>query len=193
MNTYVLGFLFNDKKQVWLIRKTKPEWQKGKLNGIGGKVEMGEDCVAAMIREFKEETGLTITNWDKFCTLSDGLKYQIICYVANSNEIPQTTTDEVVGLYDSKNLPDDVLFNSYWLIPMAATGYRYRVTECFEIKNHDERETTVVEQEELCKHNIPIDEICDECAEDMGLRSCEQCDEIAWDGRICYACGAKDI
>ena len=46
---------------------------------------------------------------------------------------------------------------------------------------------------ELCKHNIPIDDICDECAIEMGLRSCAQCGEIAWDGRICYACGMKEI
>lgn len=28
---------------------------------------------------------------------------------------------------------------------------------------------------------------------DMGLRSCEQCGETAWDGRICHACGMKEI
>lgn len=28
---------------------------------------------------------------------------------------------------------------------------------------------------------------------DAGMSRCEQCDELAWDGRICHACGAKDI
>lgn len=46
---------------------------------------------------------------------------------------------------------------------------------------------------ELCKHNIPVDDICDECAKEMGLSSCEQCGEIAWDGRICHSCGMKEI
>jgi hypothetical protein len=37
---YVCGFMFaNDFTEVALIRKNKPEWQRGKLNGIGGKVE----------------------------------------------------------------------------------------------------------------------------------------------------------
>ena len=46
---------------------------------------------------------------------------------------------------------------------------------------------------ELCKHNVPVDDICDECAKEMGLSRCEQCDEIAWDGRICHSCGMKEI
>ena len=46
---------------------------------------------------------------------------------------------------------------------------------------------------ELCKHNIPVDDICDECSKEMGLRRCEQCNEIAWDGRICHACGMINI
>ena len=29
--------------------------------------------------------------------------------------------------------------------------------------------------------------------ENAGLSRCEQCGETAWDGRICHACGAKDI
>jgi hypothetical protein len=34
----VAGFLFrNNDTEVALIRKNKPDWQKGKLNGIGGK------------------------------------------------------------------------------------------------------------------------------------------------------------
>jgi 8-oxo-dGTP pyrophosphatase MutT (NUDIX family) len=55
---YVLGFVFNlDKTKVALMRKTKPEWQRGRLNGIGGKIELGETSITAMHREFKEETG----------------------------------------------------------------------------------------------------------------------------------------
>lgn len=185
MKSYVLGFLFNDKEQVWLIQKTKPEWQTGKLNGIGGKVEDNEDYSDAMVREFKEEAGLNITDWKRFCVITDDEEYQIICYVAFSNGIPQTTTDEVVGLYPANNLPNNVLFNAYWLIPMAlkARGYEYVVKECFKIEHHDERNEIkpVVVQEE-------------EEEEDLSwLEICEQCDEQAWDGRICHNCGAKNI
>lgn len=60
MKQYVLGFAFSrDKKDIILISKLRPDWQKGKLNGVGGKVEF-EDIspIDAMYREFKEETGV---------------------------------------------------------------------------------------------------------------------------------------
>lgn len=64
-----------DVQNFLLIRKTHPEWQKGKLNGIGGKIEKKEKLTSngivdhwlletpfeAMIREFHEETGITTT------------------------------------------------------------------------------------------------------------------------------------
>lgn len=59
MIKYVVGFAFNmDRRTVLLITKLKPEWQKGSLNGIGGKVETGESPLFAMDREAIEETGL---------------------------------------------------------------------------------------------------------------------------------------
>ncbi len=65
MQEYVCGFMFSpDKKQVALIRKTKPEWQKDLLNGIGGKIESGESPHEAMVREFYEESGNTYV-WRK--------------------------------------------------------------------------------------------------------------------------------
>lgn len=45
----------------------------------------------------------------------------------------------------------------------------------------------------LCSHKVPVDDMCEECAKEMGLRSCENCGETAWDGRICHICGMKDI
>ena len=58
---YVVGFLFNpDMTEVVLIKKNRPDWQKGLLNGVGGKIESGEDPITAMIREFKEETGIKL-------------------------------------------------------------------------------------------------------------------------------------
>ena len=58
MNKYVLGFMFSKNlEQVALIHKLNPKWQRGKLNGIGGKIEKDETSITAMIREFTEETG----------------------------------------------------------------------------------------------------------------------------------------
>jgi 8-oxo-dGTP diphosphatase len=55
---YVLGFAFDKSDNVILVRKQKPKWQKGLLNGVGGKIEIGETSSDAMFREFREETGL---------------------------------------------------------------------------------------------------------------------------------------
>ena len=68
--SYVCGFLFTDPDaaqshllQVLLIRKLRPAWQKGYLNGIGGKIEPGETPLEAMNREFEEEAGISGLNW----------------------------------------------------------------------------------------------------------------------------------
>ena len=59
MKKYTVGFIFNkDLSKVLLIHKTKPEWQAGRINGIGGKVEDGEEYVDCMVREAEEETGI---------------------------------------------------------------------------------------------------------------------------------------
>lgn len=68
---YVVGFLFNrHEDEVLLIKKRKPEWQRGRLNGIGGSIEVGETPLEAMRREFREETGLDIVHWEKFLTMN---------------------------------------------------------------------------------------------------------------------------
>jgi 8-oxo-dGTP diphosphatase len=46
MNTiqeYVVGLAFSmDNEDIALIKKKRPAWQRGKYNGIGGKVERNE-------------------------------------------------------------------------------------------------------------------------------------------------------
>jgi 8-oxo-dGTP diphosphatase len=56
---YVAGFLFSeDESKVVLIEKNKPDFLKGLFNPVGGKKENNETSLEAMIREFKEETGV---------------------------------------------------------------------------------------------------------------------------------------
>ncbi|MCK5071508.1 MAG: 8-oxo-dGTP diphosphatase [Desulfocapsa sp.] len=57
-----LGFILSkDKKSVLLIHRNKrPEDQHlGKYNGLGGKMEAGEDALACLKREIKEEADIT--------------------------------------------------------------------------------------------------------------------------------------
>lgn len=59
----VLGFGFTNDNRVALIRKIRPDWQRGSFNGVGGHIEPGESPVDAMVREFMEETGVKIDKW----------------------------------------------------------------------------------------------------------------------------------
>lgn len=127
MQKYVLGFLFTDncnnmEKEVALIRKTHPEWQKGKLNGIGGHIEEGEEPVDAMTREFKEETDAGC-DWKFFCTMVFDNDTIIYCFKSNSIAEIKTITDEDVNWYKIKDIVnsnnEDIIPNLRWLIPMA--------------------------------------------------------------------------
>src|SRR6185295_19082363 len=69
MKHYVNGF-YRSGDSVVLFLKAKPEWQKGRFNGVGGKVESGETAVEAMVREFKEEVGHQTTTDDWKHTVS---------------------------------------------------------------------------------------------------------------------------
>lgn len=55
-----LCFLLRDRRLLLLHRRHAPN--AGMWNGIGGKLEPGEDPFAGCIREVREETGLTITD-----------------------------------------------------------------------------------------------------------------------------------
>lgn len=80
MKKYVLGFAFNDNF-VLLIKKNKPEWQKGLYNGLGGKIEKSETPVAAMVREFKEECGIQTKeeDWEQYAVMI-GDDFKVYCF-----------------------------------------------------------------------------------------------------------------
>lgn len=60
-----LGYVLSpDARQVLMIhRDTRPDDQHyGKYNGLGGKLERGEDVAAGMRREIREEAGIECTS-----------------------------------------------------------------------------------------------------------------------------------
>jgi len=124
MIEYVCGFLFDPYfEKVALITKEKPEWQKGKLNGIGGKVEGIETQRTAMEREFREETGIEINrhDWIPLADLNDG-DAKIYFFYFNSPEIKnlKSIEKEQVGIYEVKTIPELITIpNLKWLIPMC--------------------------------------------------------------------------
>lgn len=125
----VLGFLFDEElKYVALIRKNRPEWMKDKFNGIGGKVEEGETFDAAMIREFFEETGVTLKDWiyDRTYVFME-YKSMLQVFSAKSNKIfeVKTTTDEeifIIPLEELKNFP--IIENVEWMIKDCLSKFK---------------------------------------------------------------------
>lgn len=133
MQHYVLGFLFSeDSDYVVLIHKNRPDWQKGKLNGVGGKIEPGESMYAAMRREFLEETGVDIPDWQLCGELTEFPKWDCYVFTARSSLIAQVTskTDELVGLYRPWDIDKlDVIPNLRFLVPFARrfTGEQLKI------------------------------------------------------------------
>lgn len=125
---FVVGLHFQaNREHVTLIQKTHPEWQAGKLNGPGGKLEYGETPQEAQSREHAEETGAKIppAAWHLFATLrlKGGARVYFLSAFRNANV--RTVTDEKVSLYNvgiASDPGDALIPNLKFLIPMALHG-----------------------------------------------------------------------
>lgn len=126
MKRYSLGFAFGTnqgEETVLLIRKTKPSWQAGKLNGVGGHIEDGETPIEAMVREFQEETGIQTArdDWRHYLILR-GPKWEMHVYTTSKVDISQaqTLTEElVVTTAVKRGLDAGCLDNVPWLVAAA--------------------------------------------------------------------------
>ena len=123
----VVGFCFNsDKSEIALIRKNHPDWQKNKLNGIGGKMDDVEMHYEAMLREFKEEAGVDtkVTDWKMFARLA-GNDFYLFCYACFDNDIYKAVhscEEEQIERWNVADLlanPDQMISNLPWLINMC--------------------------------------------------------------------------
>ena len=136
MQEYVCGFLFSpDRSRVVLIRKRRPAWQAGRLNGVGGKVEPGENFLRAMTREFQEEAGMTINDWHPVLTLT-GPDWRGHFFRAFGNvDAVRALTDEALEIHRVAELPGDTIANLHWMIPLmldqevAEGSYRVQMVE----------------------------------------------------------------
>lgn len=119
-----LGFIFNkDLTEVLLITKNRPEWQKGAINGLGGKCEKGESMLDCVAREVWEESGLKIVTEDyKYVGELHWTEWEVAVFAAmysgNKNDA-KTLTDEPVVWYRVDNLPKKCKTNLTWLIPLS--------------------------------------------------------------------------
>lgn len=128
---YVLGFAFNDyKSDVVLIEKNRPEWQKGLLNGVGGKWNgKGESIPEAMVREFKEEAGVYVPEptWKEFARMGSPGIWICHCYTAlltqgEFNRVDTCESERIVTC--PVTIRSGIIKNLTWLIPMALDKFR---------------------------------------------------------------------
>lgn len=124
MDRFVVGFAFNlIKSKILLVEKRRPEWQKGLLNGVGGKIERGESPLEAMNRETLEETGLVlpwIYRGKMVGRNNDGNFFECHIFYAYTNKILQykQIEDEPLGIYRPLSLREfPVIRNLLFLVP----------------------------------------------------------------------------
>lgn len=126
MRHYVMGFCFDPVgENVALILKDKPARMAGNWNGIGGHIEEGETPLAAMRREWKEETGHKLLGWasnnDWTHTITDvcpgGTIYVFCAFATDITEIRSVTREEV-GIHPVDDLPKNMMNNLKWMIPL---------------------------------------------------------------------------
>ncbi len=146
MIKYVAGFLFDeDRNHVALILKNRgPAVLVGKWNAIGGKrttmsAGQTDSSPAAMWREFMEEAGVDIHNWEPFLILrakGANPEWQVDFFHAfDTAKLAQVKTmeSESVMVWHLDELPV-VVPNLNWIIPMALSHknehvYIYEVIE----------------------------------------------------------------
>ncbi|HEC66689.1 MAG TPA: NUDIX domain-containing protein [bacterium] len=127
---YCLGFYFyktNNTHRVYLIRKSKnkgPEVIRGLWNGLGGKLEEGETAVGAMIREFEEESGHRVIDWD-YRIKMEGRDYILhIFSTVGPPFVPKPVFEEVgsrlVGMLPSNSAP-----HVNWLVPFLNSPIQF--------------------------------------------------------------------
>jgi 8-oxo-dGTP diphosphatase len=137
MKRYTLGFIFDSTlKYVLLVHKNRPAWQDGKLNGIGGKIEKGENGLDCIVRETEEESGLVTnkTAW-KAAGIMKGKAWQIEVFCTQyqgSMKDAQTIETETVEWIEADKLPENVIFNLRWLIPFCLDMIQQNELESFE-------------------------------------------------------------
>lgn len=150
---YVVGYAFNRTLNgVLLIKKQRPSWQAGRLNGVGGKIEPGEQPIDAMVREFREETNLATgkSDWHRFATLDGpevyldrpGELFRLHLFSAALDGLGNAWAPEGAEQPDIVYVPDlsmlvldgKVLPNVGWMVMMALAFRGHERACAFEVR-----------------------------------------------------------
>ena len=117
MKEYVLILpIVSGCKDILLVRKEKPEWQKGKLNLVGGSVEYLEEPKDAAIRELQEESGIVNRNVVE-CGKIVGKDFTVYCYYCEISRWATTLRPRECEVETVAWYPWDVVKTDRNLIP----------------------------------------------------------------------------
>lgn len=146
----VLCYIKHNHHYLLLYRnKEKDDFNKGKYLGVGGHLEKGETKEKALIREVKEETGLTLHSYTyhaKLLFIND--EYQEIMHLYTSDDF----TGELIDCDEGQLVwikEEDVLKVPHW------EGDQYFLTKMLHQKEYFEM-TLYYKNDQLVK---VIDEI----------------------------------
>lgn len=134
---YTLGIIIDDlTDEVLLVRKSRPEWQAGKYNFPGGKVEDDENVKDCMVRELIEETGIYVPEdrLRSICTIKNNGLWQVEVFAAlYSSEYlhAECETDEKPYWARIDELPGDLVFDVPMLLHMALAYFKQDGNENF--------------------------------------------------------------
>jgi len=127
MKHYVMGFIFNKaKNRVLLVKKKRPEWQAGKWNGIGGKIDdTDESPLVAMNREALEETESSFIFHHCITFVCQGgtvFVFKAVCYDQIHFE---QVEDELLQVCDLDTLPANIDADLKWILAVCLSTIKF--------------------------------------------------------------------
>lgn len=129
MKHYVLGLIFNKSSEnILLIEKLRPEWQKFRWNGIGGKIEEGETPNDAIHREANEEVGRSYVFEHVITFTCPGGTVYVYKSIFPEEDIPfKQIEDENLSIWSLDDLPISMMGNLRWLIPLSLAAVAFPI------------------------------------------------------------------
>lgn len=127
MTEYVLCYV-RDLADILVIERKKKDWQEGKLNLPGGRIEDGETAEEAAIREIGEEANINATSASLIGSMhhADSIIYVMACGFDPDDAEVKSSAEGDVSWIDYPDLLSNprLIPNLRVIIPLAIAGVR---------------------------------------------------------------------